>query len=335
MDQTQHNQIMTNLTPGTKVHDKRAFERDSRNGRSNKRRTHQIPLDTSFVIKDSSVRDDGDVEDGYETESTIAKDFAVKDNIHPPHPTRAGTLDPCSTTQEDPLGEHELNRALLQISPKPTIVEAKVGTDGELFFMAGFESPVWVSYIQVKGNHHVQAFMEALTRPQWKDFLTGGEKTRREPAYLGCNQYSQQMEVTEVLQMKKWDGKWMFEIWATGLVLDEEAVYRMELVDDAVGILYENSGEAQVVDEVPIVNLLRLQSNPLNPVCVADDIVLFLCILVFPCYAVGYAWPTSGRSGRLISPIHEHTPLSHRPLGVVFPVARYLCAWAANGVGYG
>jgi hypothetical protein len=85
-----------------------------------------------------------------------------------------------------------------------------VGTNGELFFVAGFESPVWVSYSQVRGNHHVQTFMQALTRPQWKEFLTGGEKTR--PAYLGCNLYGEQMEVKEVLQMKKWDGKWMFKI---------------------------------------------------------------------------------------------------------------------------
>ena len=218
------------LTLGTNIREKRRFEGDSRNGRSSKRRTQKLPLDTSFVIKDSSVRDDGDGEDSHETESTIDYDHAAKENIRPPHPTRASTLDPDSTAREDPLGERGPNRALLQISPKPTIAEAKVGTNGELIFVAGFGSPVWVSYSQVRGNHHVQTFMEALTRSQWKEFLTGGEKTLREPAYLWCNLYGEQMKVKEVLQMDKWDGKWMFEIWATSLVLDEEAVRRMELV---------------------------------------------------------------------------------------------------------
>ncbi|KAI4286760.1 MAG: hypothetical protein L6R35_003982 [Caloplaca aegaea] len=150
-----------NLTLGSQDRRKRHFGGDSWNRRSGKPQTHEIPLDTSFVLDDSNVRDDGDGEDGYVTEGTISDYHAVK-NIHPPHPTRAGTLDPGSTAREDPLGQNELNRALLQISPKATIAEAKVRMNSELIFVVGFGSPVWASYIQIRYNHHVQTFMEAL-----------------------------------------------------------------------------------------------------------------------------------------------------------------------------
>lgn len=60
----------------------------------------------------------------------------------------------------------------------------------------------------------------------------------------------------------------MIEIWATDLVLNEEALHCTELVDDAAGFLYKNGGDAQVVNQVLIVDLLRLQSNPPNPVYV-------------------------------------------------------------------
>ncbi|KAL8989951.1 MAG: hypothetical protein Q9177_001274 [Variospora cf. flavescens] len=100
-----------NPTLGSQDRRKRHFEGDSWNRRSGKPQTHEIPLDTSFVLDDSNVRDDGDGEDGYVTEGTISDYHAVKENIYPPHSTRAGTLDPGSTAREDPLGQHELKQS--------------------------------------------------------------------------------------------------------------------------------------------------------------------------------------------------------------------------------
>ena len=91
--------------------------------------------------------------------------------------------------------------------------------------------------------------MKRLRRLQWKAFVMEREKRRREPAFLGCGgSFGKQMKVEKILQMKRWNSQWMFKIQATGLLLDEERVRRMGLVDDAAEVLYQNSGEAQVVD---------------------------------------------------------------------------------------
>lgn len=221
------------LTLGTKVRVKRSFEGDARHGARRKRQKVEIPLSPSFIFKDS------DVSDGSETEGTIADDHAVKENIRPPPPSPAGTVDSNTTLEHHPL---ELDRALLQIAPKPTITEARVRKNGVLVFVAGFKSPVWVLYDQVRDNDNVRAFLKILRRSQWKAFVMEREKRRREPAFLGCGSFGKQMEV------KRWDGQWMFKVKATGLLLDEEGVRRMGLVDDAAEFLYQNSGEAQVVD---------------------------------------------------------------------------------------
>ncbi len=59
-----------------------------------------------------------------------------------------------------------------------------------------------------------------------------------EPAFLGCGSFGKQMKVKRVLQMKRWDGQWMFKVKVTGVLLDEEGVCCMRLVDDAAEFLY-------------------------------------------------------------------------------------------------
>ncbi|KAK0656665.1 hypothetical protein B0T16DRAFT_452211 [Cercophora newfieldiana] len=142
----------------------------------------------------------------------------------------------------------ELDLSLSRMAPKPTIIAAQVTKKDRLLFAAGYESPVWVSFSQVKDDQHVQAFMEALKPPEWRKVLTDRERRRREPAALGYGPRGGQMEVKEVFQMKIWHGQWMFEIAATSLVLDVEGVRTMGLIDEAVEILQKNGGDADLLD---------------------------------------------------------------------------------------
>ncbi|KAI1313285.1 hypothetical protein F5Y03DRAFT_160641 [Xylaria venustula] len=217
---------------------KRRITGDSLGHRGNKRRTPFIPLDQTFVFKGNNDGDGGD--DNYDTESTIASDYVVKENVPPP--TRAGTVDAEDRSLCD------FDPALVEMTPKPTIKKARVRESNKLSFVVGFGSPVWVSYGQVRGSRRIRTFMKALKPSQWKEFIAGREGRRLQPASLDYSPYGGQMEVKEVLHMKKWDGQWMFEIRATDLVLDDEGVYGMGIVDDAAEFLHANGGDADVVD---------------------------------------------------------------------------------------
>ena len=51
----------------------------------------------------------------------------------------------------------------------------------------------------------------------------------------------------KVLQMKRWNGRWMFKIKATDFELCLEGLCRTGLVDDVVEILHESGGDAHVL----------------------------------------------------------------------------------------
>ena len=77
--------------------------------------------------------------------------------------------------------------------------------------------------------------------------MRGQEKRRRESTSLGCGPNGEQIEVKKVLQMKGWDGRWMFQIRVAELDLDREGLRRVGLMDEAVGFWHETGGDAHVL----------------------------------------------------------------------------------------
>ncbi|CAA7258617.1 unnamed protein product [Cyclocybe aegerita] len=216
---------------------------NSRDRARSKRRLTTI-ISRSYMHADRNNSDDGNESDLTMESGPVIKEEDIL-SLHPA-PTRAGTSDPTlglnNATQTAPLNALEPNRALLQISPKLTILNSNMDGNGKLSFVINYGSPtVWVLYHQVNQDAGIKVYLRNLSTKDWEEYMTGGEKAWLEPADLGIHLDGQQIQVTEVHRMKKWDGRMMLEISVSDLVLDEDGVHRMGLVEEAAQFLHENA----------------------------------------------------------------------------------------------
>ena len=110
--------------------------------------------------------------------------------------------------------------------------------------MISLDSPIWLHYEQAKDNYQAQFFLRKLTAFEWRDFILKRE-TRTikagslkvgstELGSLDLSISDEELDVKKVLQMKVWNGQWIFEVEAGTLEVDMSDVEAMGLVDDAV-----------------------------------------------------------------------------------------------------
>jgi len=129
--------------------------------------------------------------------------------------------------------------ASLETPIRPTIQNV-IERDGELLFLVGLESPIWVHYSQVEQSSEVRCFLQMLSRREWSAFLRERENEAIEGGDLAIGNIGDELPVEKVLEMKMWGGQWMVRIDVGTVELDINDVEGLGLVDDAVEFCVQN-----------------------------------------------------------------------------------------------